>query len=400
MKNKEINAAVCDARDVTEESLKGFESVTVQAAVLILGERSRDLFNRYPVHIDAATIINVPDDISVRNENGQWEIGPETDGKGIFLIVNGKLTIENDALDAVNSFYKILVNGKTLMPLSYRGRIVNMEENGKTEYYPDGAKILKGDAVIDDLFVIRARNRLYYTPGTLYILDTGLDPDALLEKGLEFAAGKMVISESTLKKLAPILNEEAQLVRVPDGTRYIGDDLDLTMETIEKYGSRLCVYGDVTISDAEALSRLEYLYVDGDVNVEKRLEGAFRRVESVYEDLNTFSSDKGYIAENNSVTVGKEMLHRYPAGIVIKNCLKVKLSKELTQEDIFGKLSIIECPKVFCYKEQEEAVNMICREVPMIKIISDGKENGEELEDEIPGRSKDTIYINAAQYRM
>jgi hypothetical protein len=45
MKNKVINAATCDAREVTEESLAGFEHITINAAILIVGERSRELLN-------------------------------------------------------------------------------------------------------------------------------------------------------------------------------------------------------------------------------------------------------------------------------------------------------------------------------------------------------------------
>ena len=49
MKYKVINTAVCDARDVCEESLSGFEKITVNTAVLLTNPRARELLNRYPV---------------------------------------------------------------------------------------------------------------------------------------------------------------------------------------------------------------------------------------------------------------------------------------------------------------------------------------------------------------
>lgn len=41
MKNKVINAATCDARGVTEDSLAGFDSITVNAAFLITDARAK-----------------------------------------------------------------------------------------------------------------------------------------------------------------------------------------------------------------------------------------------------------------------------------------------------------------------------------------------------------------------
>ena len=45
-KNKMINAATCDARAVTEESLAGYENITINAAILIVNERSKELLNK------------------------------------------------------------------------------------------------------------------------------------------------------------------------------------------------------------------------------------------------------------------------------------------------------------------------------------------------------------------
>ena len=53
---KIINAAICDARKVTEESLVGFDQIKICAAVLIVGERSKELLNKYHARLDVANV--------------------------------------------------------------------------------------------------------------------------------------------------------------------------------------------------------------------------------------------------------------------------------------------------------------------------------------------------------
>ena len=87
------------------------------------------------------------------------------------------------------------------MPAGYRGRFPDLTVNGRTEYYPDGAALLKGDTEVDDLFAARAAGTLYYCPGSLFFLDPALDAGKLLEKDLRFSARKIVAAESLLGKL-------------------------------------------------------------------------------------------------------------------------------------------------------------------------------------------------------
>ena len=131
-KNKMINAATCDARAVTEESLAGYENITINAAILIVNERSKELLNKYPVTMNAATVLEIPDgeNVSVQSINGKGEIGPDSDGTGVFLMVNGKLVIADGSQEAVKSYYSIMVNGKVLMPKSFEGRFSNIQVRG------------------------------------------------------------------------------------------------------------------------------------------------------------------------------------------------------------------------------------------------------------------------------
>ena len=407
MKKKVINAATCDARGVTEESLAGFDTIIINAGILIVGEHSKELLNRYPVTMNVANIRELPDgqDIKVQNINGKGEIGPDANGEGVFLIVNGKLVISAGSQDAVKSYSRIVVNGKALMPKSYEGRFPNIQVNGKTAYYPDGATILKVDTEIDDLFILRASNTLYYSSGNLYFLDTGINTEKMIEKGLKFFARKIVIAESLISRLVSLFDEEAEIVKVPDGTKLIDDDLELKPKTIKKFGTKLCVTGDVSIMDAEALSSLEYLFADGTVSVNKELEDAFDEIESVYDELRIIDPDLGYFVDRAIVKVGADVLKKYPEGVCIEDCAKVTLSEDLSAEDIMEKLHIVDCAMVICTKEQEAAVNMIAEDVAMIKASGQDQGEGEDIMVgdmmmSFPGSTKDAQVINAAEYKM
>ena len=408
MKSKVINAATCDTREVTEESLAGFEHITINAAILIVGERSKELLNKYPVTLNVANMLEVPDgqNISVKCINGKGEIGPDADGTGIFLMVNGKLLVADGSAEAVKSYYRIMVNGKVLMPKSMEGQFANFQVNGKTEYYPDGASILKADTEIDNLFIQRAANTLYYSSGNLFFLDTKLDTEALIQKGLTFEAKKIVMAESLVDKLISLFDEEAEIVRVPDGASLIDDDLELKPKTIKKYGTKLLVTGDVSILDAEALSSLKYLFSDGIVCISKDLEEAFDEIESIYDELKVIDPDQGLLSDRPILKVGPTILKRYPHGVRVEDCAKVTLSEDLTPEDIMAKLHISDCAMVICSKEQEEAVNMIAEDVAMIKVA--GSDPDDETGDgmvggilgDFFGKLKDAQVINAAEYKM
>lgn len=394
MKSKTINAALCDARTVSEEALAGFERIEINAAVLLTNPQSRELLNRYPVTVNSAAVINIPDGVTVQYVNGKHEIGPDADGNGVFLLVNGKLTLENGSLEAAKRYTQIRVNGKVLMPRSCKGQLQNLTVNGKSEYYPDGAILLKRDTEIDDLFAARASGQSYYCSGDIFFLEPGLDQEKLLEKGLRFSARRIVIAERLLNRLLPLFDEESELVRVPDGTRRIDDDLKLEMKTVRKYGPKLYVCGDVSIRDADALSALEYLYADGTVRVSKPLLEAFEKIQSDYDELKIIDPDTGYLKDRPAVTVSTALLKRYPNGLRIEDCAKVTLSADLTPDMILEKLKISDCALVLCSEPQEDAVTMIAEDVARIRTDMAGEDAAA---DRMP---QDTQVINAAEYRL
>lgn len=393
MKNKVINTALCDAREVKEENLQGFEDITVNAACLIVNDRAKDVLNRYPVTLNVASTIEIPEDIRLKIVNGKEELGPDADGKDLFLLVNGSLTIRNGSLEAANSYSGIQVNGRVLMPESDRGKVRNLNVNGETLYYPDEASLLKPDTEIDRLFLARATHPFYHCPGWIFFLDTEIKQALGADRKIRFSAEKIIIDESLISEMIPRITEETEIICVPSGTRLIQDDLELKKNTVQKFGSKLFVCGDVTIHDEKAISGLDYLYATGTVRVDKTLEEAFEKIESHYEQYESIDPEAEYLYDRISVRVGSDSLIKNPAGIYIKACAKVILLPDLSPTEIRERIHISDCALVCCNREQEDSVRFVSEDVAVIE-LSD-KEKGEENKKETKA-----LTVNAAQYRL
>ncbi len=403
MKNKIINTAICDARSISEESLRGFESIIINTSVLIIGEHTKELLNRYPISVNARTVMEMPNElgVAVKSINGQGEIGPDTKGEGAFLMVNGKLTIMNDTQEAIKSYYRIMVNGMVIMPESFRGQFENIEMNGTAEYYPDGATVLKANTEIDNLFISRAENSFYYSFGTMFFLDTGIDITKIIENKMRFGAKRIVITESLLDKLSSLFSEKTELKCVPDGTRLINDDIELKPATIKNYGAKLYICGNVSIHEAGTLSSLEVMFVDGTISVDKDLEDIIESIECEYKKLNIIDPDVGYFSGRNIIKIGVSILKRYPNGVHVEDCARVYLAEELSPDAIMEKIHITDCAMVICTKEQEEAVTIAAEDVAMIRVSGENRidELGEPLFPVVDNQS-DTQVINAVEYSL
>lgn len=314
----------------------------------------------------------------------------------------------SDAEDLLQeTFMRALSNLDLLEDLGEKERRAWLYKVARNLFYDAcRRRTVEQNTEIDNLFIQRAANTLYYSSGNLFFLDTKLDTEALIQKGLTFEAKKIVMAESLVDKLISLFDEEAEIVRVPDGASLIDDDLELKPKTIKKYGTKLLVTGDVSILDAEALSSLEYLFSDGIVCISKDLEEAFDEIESIYDELKVIDPDQGLLSDRPILKVGPTILKRYPHGVRVEDCAKVTLSEDLTPEDIMAKLHISDCAMVICSKEQEEAVNMIAEDVAMIKVA--GSDPDDETGDgmvggilgDFFGKLKDAQVINAAEYKM
>ena len=102
MKKMMVNCAVCDMRSVSEETLKNYEQITVNAVTVFVTPEKKDLINRYNVTMNAAMVIEVPagDDFRVITQNGAYDLTADrapAAGENTLLFVNGVLNIDADA---------------------------------------------------------------------------------------------------------------------------------------------------------------------------------------------------------------------------------------------------------------------------------------------------------------
>lgn len=394
-----INCASCDTRKVTEEKLAAYEEVTINAALVLSSAESRAIMDRYPVTMNCAKVLDVEGDVQVSTINGHAAI-KSTDvptGERRYLIVNGSLEIGPDTRSVLEGYVGILVNGSATYPESVNGCLGMLTINGSTLCYPDGAIVLKKDAVIDRTFALRAKNSLYWSAKRMIVVDPKLDVEVLKQKGATFSTKEAIIAESKVEQMAELLDERTEIVVVPDGTAVILDDVTLNAGIVKKYGTKLYILGGLTIEKEgeNALESLEYLTVHGDVSVPQGLKEMLQEKDGeITGDVRVIRHSK-VLRDKVKARISAWMLEREKDGLLVMDCAEVQIDPDVTLELITEKLSIRDCATVVCTEEQEAAVNSICEGVADV-----GPQEGE---NGLGGMIRDMINgstINAADYVM
>lgn len=401
-----INCATCDARKVTEETLSAYESVTINAATVLVSPEGKELLNRYGVTMNCANVFELPSDVEVCTVNGSHRIesGDAIGGKK-YLFVNGSVTIGSNTQQVLEQYVGITVNGSLTCPESVSAALGKIMVNGSTTCYPDGAIILKRSAVIDRLFALRAKESLYWSSRRMIMVDPQLEPEKLAAKGCSFSAKEVIIAESKVEAMIGMIDEKAEIIIVPDGAAVITDDVELDNMTVKKYGTKLYILGDLKVNEgsAAALEQLEYLNVRGDAKVTAELKALLmEKLTEISGEVEVPNPFKGrVISEKMSVRVTKWLLEREPEGLRLEECVNVKIDEDVPKDLILERLSISEAVSVKCSPEQEDAVAAICEDV-----VSIGENPGDEMGvgDMIKGAfgmAKDmlnTKMVNAADY--
>lgn len=370
-KKLNVTADLCDLRQVREETLAAYASVTITADLALLNERAKQLIARYPVTLHCDTVLDTGS-AQMCIVNGQAEItGDNAPAEPTLLIVNGELKIAADAADALRQYPRIIVNGMVRCPRSAAALLGNVTLNGQMETWPDGAVLLKRTAVLDRTFALRAKPALYWAARRVVLLDGALDLAALAAKGARFAAPQAIVAESLAERAVPLFGEETDFVVVPDGTAFFQDDAELTPALLRRRGVKLYVQGDLRLSDESAplLPRLEYCRVTGTVLLPAALEPALD--ESCVECGDTQIVRGALLEGQGSVTVGRWALE-HGDGLCLRDCGSVTLDEDLEPELIAQKLTIVDCGMVTCTPAQKDAVQRIALEVGQISTSQTG----------------------------
>ena len=408
MKKMIVNCATCDMRSVTEETLQSYEQIMVNAATVLVTPRAKELVNRYNVALNAADVMEVPEgeNVRVKQQNGAYQLtgdsAPQA-GEMTILMVNGSLTIGDDALEAAQAYQSIQVNGSVLLPKSMAGKLSNLSVNGSTDIYPNGAILLRRNAVIDRTFALRAReNALYWASRRLVFTDADLNVEKLVEKGVQFASRLALIAESLAEAVVPLLTEDTDILVVPDGTKFANGYAVLDKRFLKKYGTKLYINGDLLVKPeaVDVIPEIEYLYVNGQVKIPQDLVDAFEEIDATYDELAIQKPYGKVIEDMVRAAVDTKLLEKYPDGVQVTDCAMVRIAKDVSPELILERLTIADCAKVFCTEEQEAAVSAVSKDVAMIGSMGD---MGEDMMDLVTGSlhlNPNLKVINASDYVM
>ncbi len=403
-----INCAECDTRKAVKENYEQYESITINAAAVVMNSTSKALLQELPITLNCANVHDVPDDVDLKTVNGSAEIksGDNVPDNPFILLVNGSLTIGPNTEKYLQKCVGMTINGSVCYPESMAAYLGKMNVYGSSSCYPDGAIILKSNTVIDHLFALRAKNSIYWSPRRLIMTDPDLAPQKLLEKGCRFASEEVIIAKSKVEAMIELISEDTDIIIVPDGTAVVLDDLTLDARALRRYGEKLYVVGDAEVPvEGDCLDSIQYLVVKGDAVVPQQRRDRFMEVLTDLEGEVEILKPRGFrIEDRPSVKITKWMLDQHPDGLDIRDCVAVKLSPELTKEQIVNQLHIADCAMVRCSVDQEDAVTMISEDVVQITVneSDDNIEIGSTIKSALSGLAgnADTKVINAADYVM
>lgn len=399
-----VNCGTCDARNVMEETLQAYEKVAVNAGTVLVTPESKVLLDRYGVALNCGNVIELPPDARLSSVNGSSRImASDTVPEKTFLMVNGSLEIGPGTREVLKQYVGITVNGSVLHPESLSGCLTQLKVNGSIEVYPDDAIVLKRSAVIDRVFALRAKEKLYWSARRLIMVDETLDGEKLAAKGARFSSKEVILAESLVESLIDRIDERAEIIIVPDGTAVITDDVELNDLTMKKYGRKLYILGDVTVDKGaqEALNALEYLNVHGDISVPAALKEVL--LERLTQHSGALKVVKGMLIKGKlSARITKAMLEGAAEGICADGCVNLTVDGDIPSELILEKLEIFGCVNVSCAPEQEGAVTLVSAGVANIN--AGKKENDDSIDGmfrDFFGTAKDmldTKMVNTGEY--
>lgn len=82
-------------------------------------ERTQELFHRYPVNLDAMAVEKLDENVRLVEQNGVYKITDQVQaGEPTYLTISGQLQIAKGAEKTLESYVKIVVNGKAVYPKS------------------------------------------------------------------------------------------------------------------------------------------------------------------------------------------------------------------------------------------------------------------------------------------
>ena len=365
-KNLMINCDICDARNVNEEDLSGYEQILLNTDLLVTTRKSRSILDRLPVICNTDNTMETEEDASLILHNGSYVIsGKNSIPSGTALAVNGALTIHSDAdPSALASLSAVNVSGSLLCPESALPRLKNLYVGGEIRTFPDDCTLLDDIFTPDAYFHLRAgEGRRYYADREIRFTDPRVNISALKEKGIRFFSPVFLVPEEQAADALELFDDTARMEVIPEGLTFAGENCVLDRNLIKKHPAEqtgLYIRGNLTLNDESTalLPHISRLYVTGTVYVPEHLEEAFRKCPAEYGSLEMIKEEKRRILENSpSITLDPDILDASSDGVLVRNCAVLKLHKDISPQAILERLDIMNCARVECTEEQTAAVH-------------------------------------------
>lgn len=391
-KKLSVNTAVCDLTEITEERLSQYSEININAAAVIQSEKSALLTAKYPVSMNTACALKVPDGTRLVLKNGSAEIGEkDIASEHTILFVSGELFIHPAAGNAVDSYEKIVVNGSLLYPESLAASVSKIQVNGKQKSYPDHAVCLQKDVVVDKYFILRARqNTSYFITGTVSILDPDSDIRTLLEKQVTLLCTNAAIAENLFVPSLPLFPDHTEIEIIPDGCCILPDNITINSGTIRTFGKKLYKRGNLILTreSIEALSELEYLKVTGTLYIPEK---CIQEISDLPVEYGTLFTSKGTLVKDQSIMhIDRQLLEQETDGLHVIDCAVAEIADDVTPELIRDRLKLEDIAVVRCSDALKNAARLVSGD---IAVFEDFKEEPEADED-------NTTYVNAASYKF
>lgn len=394
-KNLKVNCAACDVRGITEELLSAYESVKINAATIITSPAAQTLLGRAGAKLNCANTIALEENVRFSTVNGPLSITAEqaVPEEKVFWVVNGRVDIESGCEETLKSCAGMVVNGPVICPTSVAGLLGDFSINGPIQTYPDGAILLKKYAVLDRVFHLRAKqDALYYAAKKIVALSPDIDFGKLAEKNVRFTTRTLLVSESLAEAAVPLFDEKTDIVILPDGCAYVDDDAELNEALFKRYGGKLYIDGDLSVTpdSASVLDQVAYLQVKGDLMVCRSLKDRVQELDAVYDELRVVG---GLLIRNRpalEITAG--LLADAEDGVSIADCANVTFAEDVTPELLKGQLMSITDSIVFCAGKEQMNIVQALAEDCCVSYLEPGEEDGEDWDDE----DKNTVKINTA----
>ena len=401
MENKKtlkVNCAVCDVRSITEDLLSSYEEVRINSATIITNREVQALLGRHGVKINAASTLNLDENVRFASVNGSGRIfpGQTMTGEKVFLIVNGSLEIEPGSEEVLRNYAGIIVNGSLTCPESMTGLLSAVTVNGATTTYPDGAIRLKNSTVLDRFFHLRAKqDALYYAARRIIALTPDIDFAKMAEKNVRFVTKELLVTESLAEAAVPLLDERADIVILPDGCAYVKDDAELSESLLKRYGGKLYIGGDLSIppDSAAVLDQVSYLQINGDLQVCRSLKNRVLEMDLTYDKLRVVGGL--LICDRPALELTAALLSDAEDGVSVMDCANVTIPADVTPELLKAQLVSVTDSIVFCAsKEQMSVIQALAVDSAVSLLLSDEAEEEEDEEED----DENTVQINAATY--